>query len=380
MGGFKLEQTINTNLPKANKQDAFTKLMQKEVTLYGSFFNNKKKEHFYTELSVLLKAGIHLREALQLMSEMQKKEKLRDFFLAIVEDLDSGQSFSEILMARKDFTEYEYYSVQIGEESGNLIKILEELGLFFTKKNEQRRSLINAMTYPIIILSTAVLVVVFMLRMVVPMFEDIFRQNNVELPAITLWIIAVSNFIESYGLTVLLLFGSLIALRKVIFKNPKIQRWKDYFLLRIPYVGQFIRSVYLAQFTQAVALLTSSKVPMLNSLQMVKRMIIFHPLQDALAEMEKSIMQGSSLHESIKGHKIFDHKMASLVKVAEETNQTEYIFERLNKQYALEVEQKSKLLSTIMEPLIIIIIGLFVGIILVSMYLPMFKLSSVLGG
>ncbi|PCJ94996.1 MAG: general secretion pathway protein GspF [Flavobacteriaceae bacterium] len=377
--GFKLEQTINSNLPKVDRQDAFTKLLQKEVTLYGSFFNNKKKEHFYTELSVLLKAGIHLREALQLISETQKKEKLRDFLATITEDLDSGQSFSEILKSRKDFTEYEYYSVQIGEESGNLIKIVEELGSFFTRKNEQRRSLVNAMTYPVIILSTAVLVVVFMLRMVVPMFEDIFRQNNVELPTITLWIIAVSKFIKSYGLLVLLLFVTLIVLRKVLFKNPKIQRKKDYVLLKIPYVGQFIRSVYLSQFTQAVSLLTSSKVPMLNSLQMVKRMIVFYPLQDALTEMEKSIMQGSSLHESIKGHKIFDHKMASLVKVAEETNQTEFIFERLNQQYSLEVEQKSKLLSTIMEPLIIVIIGLFVGVILVSMYLPMFKLSSVLG-
>lgn len=375
--GFKLEHTLENVSP--SQTDGLEKLLKKEITLFGTFFNNKKKEDFYTELSVLLKAGIHLREALELLGENQKKEKIQTFYAQMLEDLDAGQSFSEILKARKEFTEYEYYSVQIGEESGNLIKITQELGNFFTGKNEQRRNLMNAMTYPTIILCTAILVVVFMLRMVVPMFEDIFRQNGVDLPPITRWIIGASNFIRDYGWLVLVVLISGVLLRKVIMKGESMQRRKDHFLLKIPYVGAFIRSVYLAQFTQAVALLTSSKVPMLNSIQMVKRMIQFYPLQDALNGMEEKIMRGVSLHESIKGNKIFDNKMASLIKVAEETNQTEFIFEKLNQQYTIEVQQKSKLLSTIMEPLIIVVIGFFVGVILVSMYLPMFKLSSVLG-
>jgi len=375
--GFKLEHTLENVSP--SQTDGLEKLLKKEITLFGTFFNNKKKEDFYTELSVLLKAGIHLREALELLGENQKKEKIQTFYAQMLEDLDAGQSFSEILKARKEFTEYEYYSVQIGEESGNLIKITQELGNFFTGKNEQRRNLMNAMTYPTIILCTAILVVVFMLRMVVPMFEDIFRQNGVDLPPITRWIIGASNFIRDYGWLVLVVLISGVLLRKVIMKGESMQRRKDQFLLKIPYVGAFIRSVYLAQFTQAVALLTSSKVPMLNSIQMVKRMIQFYPLQDALNGMEEKIMRGVSLYESIKGNKIFDNKMASLIKVAEETNQTEFIFEKLNQQYTIEVQQKSKLLSTIMEPLIIVVIGFFVGVILVSMYLPMFKLSSVLG-
>ena len=326
--GFKLEHTLENVSP--SQTDGLEKLLKKEITLFGTFFNNKKKEDFYTELAVLLKAGIHLREALELLGENQKKEKIQTFYAQMLEDLDAGQSFSEILKARKEFTEYEYYSVQIGEESGNLIKITQELGNFFTGKNEQRRNLMNAMTYPTIILCTAILVVVFMLRMVVPMFEDIFRQNGVDLPPITRWIIGASNFIRDYGWLVLVVLISGFLLRKVIMKGESMQRRKDLFLLKIPYVGAFIRSVYLAQFTQAVALLTSSKVPMLNSIQMVKRMIQFYPLQDALNGMEEKIMRGVSLHESIKGNKIFDNKMASLIKVAEETNQTEFIFEKLN--------------------------------------------------
>lgn len=378
--GFKLEQSLDTKVSRTDAKQGLEKWLQKEIVLFGTFFNNKRKEDFYGELSILLKAGVQLREALDILKENQNKEKFRTFYAQMLEALDGGKSFSRILRSLKEFTEYEYYSVQIGEESGNLTTIFHELSIFFAQKNEQRRNLINALTYPMIILCTAILVVIFMLRMVVPMFEDIFRQNKVELPTITQWIIAVSNFIGNYGGFAIIVLIVLILLRKPIFYRESMKRKKDYVTLKLPYVGNFLRSIYLAQFTQAVALLTSSKVPLLNSIQMVKRMIRFYPLQDALDHVETRIMQGVSLHESMKEGKIFDNKMTALIKVAEETNQTEYIFEKLNQQYALEVQQKSNMLSTLMEPLIIVLIGFFVGVILVSMYLPMFRLSSVLGG
>ncbi|MCL6275450.1 type II secretion system F family protein [Muricauda sp. 2012CJ35-5] len=378
--GFKLEQSVIASSSESPKQDVLDNILKKEISLFGNFYGSKKKESFYSELAVLLKAGIHLREALDLIRENQKKDKLRQFYSSMLEQLDSGYSFAEILSKRNEFTEYEQYSVQIGEESGNLIKITEELGRYFAQKNEQRRNLMNALTYPMIILGTAILVVVFMLRMVVPMFEDIFKQNGVELPSITVWIISASNFIKDFGWILLLGLITLIVLRKPIFNKPGIKGKKDAYLLRLPFIGEFIRTIYLAQFTQTVALLTASKVPMLNSIQMVKRMIAFEPLQKALNSMEQKIVSGSSLHESIKGTKLFDNRMISLIKVAEETNQTEYIFDKLSLQYQQEVQQKSKMLSTVMEPIIIVVIGFFVGVILVSMYLPMFRLSSVLGG
>lgn len=378
--GFKLDQTLEKTTTIPSQKEGLDKWLKKEITLFGSFFNSKKKESFYNELAILLKAGLQLREALELLSGNQKKEKLRLFFAQMVNELDSGLGFSEVLRKRTEFTEYEYYSVEIGEESGNLGTILQELATFYAQKNEQRRNLISALTYPLIILSTAILVVVFMLRMVVPMFEDIFKQNGVELPTITQWIIGVSNIIEHYGLIILLGVFALVLLRKPLMRREAIRRKWDYLILKVPYLGNFLRLVYMAQFTQAVALLTTSKVPMLNSVQMAKKMLQFYPLQDALTTMESRILKGTSLHQSLKGNKVFDHKIISLVKVAEETNQTEYIFKKLNQQYVIEVQQKSKMLSTIMEPIIIIVIGGFVGVILVSMYLPMFRLSSVLGG
>lgn len=377
MSGFNLEPLLTEQKTNTEK-DWISNLLQTEISI-GKPFGNKKKEAFYSELGVLLKAGIQLKDALVLLQENQKKEKQQVFYGEMVDALVDGKSFFEILQERPEFTEYEYYSIKIGEETGTLTRIVEELGKFYERKNEQRRTLTSAMTYPIIILSTAVLVVIFMLRMVVPMFEDIFKQNGVDLPPITKMIISCSNFIRDYGWLVLLFIGMLLVLRKTFSKKEWYKQGKDKMLLKIPYIGSFISSVYLAQFTQAVALLTSSKVPMLHSIQMVKKMIEFYPLNIALTNVEKGVLAGTSLNASMADSKIFDNKMVSLVKVAEETNQTEYIFERLNQQYAIEVQQKSKLLSTLMEPLIIVVIGVFVGVILISMYLPMFKLSNVVG-
>src|SRR5690606_10267557 len=137
----------------------------------------------------------------------------------------------------KEFGQYEQYSVQIGEESGNLKTIFHELSLFFSQKNEQRRNLVNALTYPLIILSTAILVVIFMLRMVVPMFGEHFRQDGVELPTVTPWIVAVSKFAGSYGVLALFVLGVLVLLGRPIFDREGFQRQRVYALLRIPYVG-----------------------------------------------------------------------------------------------------------------------------------------------
>lgn len=376
--GFKLDniQTVNNKHESGSDKTSF---LQKEIIVFGSSFSNKIKEDFYTELSVLLKAGITLKDALDLIEQSIKKKPHKAKLNAIAQTIVSGSNLSEAVKLQKEFTDYEYFSLKIGEETGTLSQVTEQLGEFYTRKNEQRRNLISALTYPIIILTTAVLVVIFMLQFVVPMFQDIFEQQKVELPAITKFIIMCSEFIKDYGWLLIVLVLGLLLSRVVFSKKLWYKKNKGILTLKLPVIGEFVKTVYLSQFTQAVSLLTASKVPVVNSIQLVKQMINFYPLQNALETVEQNILRGKSLSESLKEHSLFDDKMIALVKVAEETNQNEYIFERLNMQYSSQVQQKSKLLSTLMEPFIIMIVGILVGVILIAMYLPMFKLSSVLG-
>ncbi|WP_298341170.1 type II secretion system F family protein [uncultured Algibacter sp.] len=378
--GFQLNK-ISQSVSKIKKEEPYEGLsfLKKEITLFNNVFSNKIKEDFYIELSVLLKAGVSLKSALELIEKSQKKKPNKDILNTISRDIVSGQTLSDALKSHKQFTNYEFHSIKIGEETGTIAQVVEQLGSFFTRKNEQRSNLISALTYPVIILSTAVLVVVFMLNYVVPMFQDIFKQQGVDLPTITKLIIKVSEFMKAYGGIFLLVFLGLILSKSFLNKSEKFKKLKDIFIIRIPFVGNFVKTVYLSQFTQAVSLLTASKVPVVSSIQLVKQMINFYPLQYALETVEQHVLKGESLSDSLSEHKLFDDKMIALVKVAEETNQTEYIFERLNMQYNIQVQQQSKTLSTLMEPFIILIVGVLVGVILIAMYLPMFKLSSVMG-
>lgn len=375
--GLKLEHIRDTK--KKKQKQSLENILKTEIKLFGPAFKNKQKESFYIELSVLLNAGVNLKNALAIQIESENKAAIKSILENLQDAIINGSSLSKAIKAHRSFTEYEYYSLKIGEETGTLVKVAESLGQFFERKNEQRRTLITALTYPIIILCTSVLVIIFMLRYVVPMFEDIFKQNNVELPAVTKVIMNASKIIENYSLTILFISIGMILILKYLMSKLWFKSYIQHLLLRIPFIGIFINKVQMAQFTQAVALLSAAKVPILNSIQLVKNMLSFKPIQDGLDIVEKNIIKGKSLSESLAQSAYFDSKMIALVKVSEETNQTEYIFEKLNLQYNTEVQQQSKLVSTVLEPLIIVFVGLFVGIILIAMYLPMFRLGSVLG-
>jgi type IV pilus assembly protein PilC len=149
-------------------------------------------------------------------------------------------------------------------------------------------------------------------------------------------------------------------------------------LLKMPIFGPLIRKVYLARFCQSMSLLLSSKTPLVNSLELVEEMIGFYPLEFAMQEIKKDILKGESFHHGMAKFPIFDKRMVSLVKIAEEINQLDATFDRLTKQNQEDIEFRTKLIGTIIEPLIIVIIGLIVGVIMVAMYLPMFNLSNVI--
>lgn len=376
---FKIENTKNKKTVSSKKSGGIEDLLKKEINLFGESFNNKKKQAFYLELAVLLKAGVNFKEGLSLIIESLKKNTDKELIQSILNQVVNGKPFSEALLASRSFSEYEYYSIQIGEETGTTAKVCSELGYFFERKNEQKRIIIAALTYPSIVLGTAVLVVIFMLSYVVPMFQDIFRQNNMELPVLTQVIVKLSETTKTYGVYFFLGIILFIFSTQFFKDNHKYKKTLHHFLIKIPVLGTFITKVYLAQFTQAVTLLTTAKVPLLNSIQMVKKMIHFVPLQEALEQVENSILKGNSLSSSLKNTPLFDNRIISLVKVAEETNQTEYVFKQLSEQYNTEVLQQSKIMTTVLEPFIILFVGVLVAVLLIAMYLPMFQLSSAIG-
>ncbi|TPN87675.1 type II secretion system F family protein [Aquimarina algicola] len=376
--GIKIEQQHNSQRQKETSFD-ISAILTKEITLFGTSFSSKKKEQWYAELSILLKSGIDLRSGLELLADTQKKEKDQELMSSMLSQLVAGSSFSDILKQNKNFTDYEYYAIKIGEQTGQQAQIAFELSEFYKRKNELRREIISALTYPIIVMCTALLVIAFMLKYVVPIFVDIFKQNKVDLPGITEAIISFSNFVSDNSW--LLLGSILVGVTAMIFISKK--KWYRKILgkiqLRLPILGNYFQRIYMAQFTQAVSLLTMAKVPLVDSIDLVKNMINFYPLQEGLHKTRDLVLVGGSLSSAFAQHSIFDKKMIAMIRVAEETNQTEFIFQRLNEQYNQQVKHQSQVISNVLNPLLTIGVGIIVGVILIAMYLPMFRLSSVIG-
>ncbi len=376
--GFNIDNISKKSIKK-EKSSNVQNLLKKEIVIFGNKFSNKKKEAFYSELSVLLNAGITLKDSLNLISDEQKKKKDSQLINSILENIIYGKSFSEALKENKEFTEYDYQSIKIGEETGSLETVSNELGLYYRRKNEQRRTILNALSYPIIVLITALFAVFFMLQFVVPMFVDIFKQNRVELPWITKVIVSISESFQQNIWNIILLILIFFILRKVFARKKWYRKFISKLVLKTPILGEFVRKIYIAQFTQSTALLVGAKVPLLNCIELTKKMINFYPLQEALENIEKEIIQGNELSSVMANYKIFDKRMVSLIKVAEQTNQNEYIFDKLTKQYNDDIQYQSKTLSTVLEPIIMIFLGALVAVILIAMYMPMFKLSTVIG-
>jgi type IV pilus assembly protein PilC len=374
--GIRIERVKSTQTEKSKSSGE--PFLKKEISLFGRSFSDKKKEQFYAELSVLLNSGVNLKMALDLIEDSQK-EKDKKIFALLNDQILKGSSIADAMEKDSNFTPYEYRAVNVGEQTGQLNFVINDLAEYYQRKNEQKRQVVSSLTYPVIVLFTAFLVVFFMLKYVVPMFEDIFEQNRVELPFLTQMIVKASHLLESNGLFFTGAIVGLIMGARVARKKDWFRRYGGMVILRVPIIGAYLKKVYVTRFIHSMMLLTNSKIPVVNGLGMVREMVTFHPIQESLQFIENDILQGQRMSDSFNKHHLFEKKMIALLKVAEETNQTQFVFKKLYDQYSREVEYHSKIITNILNPILTLLVGFIVGVILIAMYLPMFRLSSVIG-
>ena len=215
-----------------------------------------------------------------------------------------------------------------------------------------------------------------MMNYMVPMFSDIFLRANKELPKITQIIVGMSKGFSTYFIYVVLLISSVIIYLYLNKQKTWYRKHSSRLLLKMPLFGDLMKKIYLQKMFQSMSLLIGSRVTMVRALRLVKEMIGFYPLELAVMQIEEDMMSGKALHESMHQFPLFDKRVTSLIKVGEETNRLDDIFTRLYKQYTDEIEHQLSLLSSMLEPILIIFIGALVAVILIAMYLPMFQMGT----
>lgn len=379
MPSIDLSRYESKKLAKPSAKDdhgGLAALLNRDISFGSRELSDKKKEYLYLELSSLLQAGINLKSAFELITADQQKEQDKKLFLGIQDTVLGGATFSDALKQTAKFSLYEVYSLQIGEETGKLIEVLQDLAAFYNNKIKQRRKITSALTYPTVVLCTSLGAVFFMLKFVVPMFGDVFKRFGGKLPWITEKIIGISNALSDNFWRGIILTGLIITFILLTRKTGKFRQVAARLLMRTPVVGNLVQKIYLARFCNSMRLLINAHLPLLRAIALIRQMINFYPIESSLQKVEEDIMKGKSLHESMRQFKIYPSKMIQLIKVGEETNQLDLFFGKISEQYIEEVEYKTGTLSSVMEPLIIIFLGLIVGVILISMYLPLFQMSN----
>ncbi|MFA7379435.1 MAG: type II secretion system F family protein [Bacteroidia bacterium] len=352
-------------------------LLGKDISISSPKLSNKSRQFFYHEIGLLLLAGVDLKSAIELViSDYKKGGHEQTICTVVLEGIISGYTLSEAMSKTAAFTPYEIISVKIGEESGRLTYVLNNLSAYYQRKIKQKRQIINALTYPALVLTISFGAVYFLMKFIVPMFGGIFKRFGGELPAVTKAIISFSESMSDWAATIFILTFTLSVF--LYFNREKIwfRKFSSQIILKVPIAGDIVRQIYLTRFCQGMSLLITAKLPLLTSIQLVRQMIGYYPIESSLAETEKNIITGKSLNKCLYDFSIYPRKMVALIKAGEEVNQLEKIFEQLYNQYNNETEHKISLINSLMEPVMIVFLGLIVGLILVGMYLPLFQLSS----
>ncbi|MCC6370238.1 MAG: type II secretion system F family protein [Bacteroidia bacterium] len=381
MAGIDLSKYSTTTASSKStvaEEKSVTQLLNREITFFEKKFGPKEKEGFYSELGLLLSTGVDIKTAFEIIEEDIPNKKHKNLLEQIKNDIISGKRVYEaVALHSKIFSKYEAESIRIGEDTGKLAEVLKELGAFYESGIKLRRQIVGVLTYPVVVISMAILIVYFMLSFVVPIFSDIFTQTGGELPQITQFLIKVSNKSDVIFYTLFTLIAALVLTHKTQKHKAWYRKFTSELFLKVPVVNKLIQKIYLARFCQSMKLLASSKVMINETLDLVRNMIEYYPMEKALEEVKKEVVnEGKLLNESLARHNIFPKKLVALIKLSEEVNAPEIIFDKLYQQYSAEIEHQQAVLGKLIEPVFIILLGLFVGFILVAMYLPMFEMST----
>jgi len=374
-----LQTQPNPIPPNKEPSSSWWDFLNKDISIFGAKWGAKKKVVFYEALETLLSSGLDIQNALTLALYSFTKVQDKKIVEQIQKIMLKGAALSEALEQSGHFSTYEVFSIKIGEESGKLLDVLGQLSSFFNKSLRYQRQLIGTLAYPVFVLGFSLLAVFFLLRYLVPMFSGIYGRFGKELPSLTRFVVSLSDGLGTYTPYIFAFLALLIGL---IYWQRKTIWWQKVsaaILLNLPIIGKVVHKIYLARFCEAMQLLLAARVPLLNSVQLVCKMIEFYPVEKALQQAESEITGGSSLQNALQKHSFFPPTLLALVRVGEESGKMDFMFKRLSENLHQEVDHQTALLGSLLEPILIIFLGILVAVVLIAMYLPLFQMGMNVG-
>ncbi|MCC5841890.1 MAG: type II secretion system F family protein [Opitutales bacterium] len=337
---------------------------------------------FTQQLASMLEAGLPLVSALDALQEQTENPVFKIIIRNVKQDVSGGTAFSEATAKYPNcFPNLFVSMVEAGEASGGLANILGKVATYFEETVKLIKKVKGALTYPLVVLGMAFGLVQVLLIFVIPVFAEMFESFGRDLPAPTLMLMSVSAFMTSYKSLVLLAFiiAFVWILRKLI-KTPKGRRVKDVALSKMPIVGGLLQKVALSRFCRTYSILLRSGVPILRSLEIVSNASGNTYIEIACSEISKNVSQGGQLSDTVAGIPYFPPTVKHMARAGEQTGNVDGMMNKIADFYDNEIETTVEALTSLMEPILICVLGVVIGSIVMAMFLPIFQMADVVGG
>ncbi len=355
----------------------------KKLLPFGKKVKSMDVTLFSRQLATLISSGVPLVQGLSILEEQIESPQFKKVIKSLRTDIESGISISEAMKKHPDvFSELYIGMVHAGEIGGILDQVLDRLASYLEASEELKSKIKGAMTYPILVTLVAVGAATIMLTVVVPRFAAMFADMGAKLPTPTLILIKVSNFIKKYIL--FFVAGAVafyVVFRKIYKSVPSVRLKVDTQLLRLPVIGDVVKKTAIAKFTRTLGTLVKSGVPILQAMETVAKTAGNKLIEKSILEAKDSVREGERIAEPLKKKlDVFPPMVVQMISVGEETGQLDTMLFKIADFYDREVSNAVEALTGMIEPLIIVFLGLVVGGMVVAMYLPMFEISSAIGG
>jgi type IV pilus assembly protein PilC len=344
---------------------------------FGSGVNTREVVIFTRQFATMINSGLPLVQSLSILAEQTENKRFRKIISEVLHDIESGQTLADSMKKHPQiFTELYVNMVAAGEAGGILDVILLRLATFLEKNDALVRKIKGAMTYPVVMLFVVVAATTILLWKVVPVFANIFLDAGLALPTPTRVVLAVSSFLQSYILLMIMAaVGGAFLLRRY-YKTEGGQLVIDRAMLKMPVLGVLLRKSAVSRFTRTLGTLVSSGVSILEGLQITARTSGNRVIHDAVMASRASIAQGATISEPLKSSGVFPPMVVQMINVGEQTGGLDEMLSKIADFYDDEVDAAVSALTSVLEPIMIVVMGVVIGGMVVAMYMPMFDMIN----
>jgi type IV pilus assembly protein PilC len=344
---------------------------------FGGKVSDKEMAIFTRQFSTMIDAGLPLVQCLNILAEQSDSKTLRSVTGQVARNVEAGSTLADALRRHpRTFDDLFTNLVEVGEAGGILDVVLQRLSAYIEKAAALKRKVKAAMVYPSAIIGVAIMVVIFMLTFVIPTFAQMFKDLGADLPLPTKVVLWLSTFVRTYILLIIAgLIGCVLALRSY-YRTENGRATIDALMLKLPIFGTLVRKVAVARFTRTLGTLVQSGVPILDGLRITARTAGNKVVEKAVLQCRAAVTEGKTLADPLRTSGVFPPMVTQMISVGEQTGALDAMLSKIADFYDDEVDTAVSTLTSLLEPIMIVFLGVVVGGLVVAMYLPIFKLVT----